>query len=84
MGYIVEYRDESQYDELVEKMKKAKKAVCEAMEAIEEHEDEYGERSRGSYRSGMRGGYRGGYREMDDEEERMEMRRSRDGRGRYM
>lgn len=36
MGYILEFRDESHHEEMMEKLHKAKKAVCEAMEMLEE------------------------------------------------
>lgn len=80
MGYIVEYRDESQHEEVMEKMRKAKKAVCEAWDALSEAEE--GGMQQRSY-GGYRGGGRGMYREYD-EDEQMNMRRSRDSRGRYM
>lgn len=86
MGYILEFRDEEQYGELMSKMHKAKKAICEAFDAMEEADgdSEMGERrsygGRGNYRDYRDRGYRDhGYR-YDDE--RMDMRR--DSRGRYM
>lgn len=82
MGYIVEYRDESHYEDVMEKMRKAKKAVCDAWEALSDMDGEsMQERSYGSYRGGGRAMYRGGREEMDDD---MSMRRSRDSHGRYM
>lgn len=68
MGYILEFRDEQEYDDVVEKMHRAKKAVCDAWEALEEA-DNMKERNR--YRGGMmrRGRYRdyeGRYRDEYD------------------
>lgn len=81
MGYIVEYRDESHYDGVMEKMRKAKKAVCDAWEALSEMDGEVQERNYGSYRGGGRSMYRVGREETDDD---MSMRRGRDSHGRYM
>ena len=67
MGYVLEFRDEQEYDNVVEKMHKAKKAVCDAWEALEDA-DSLKERNRyrgGMYRDDM--GYRRGrYRDEYD------------------
>lgn len=85
-GFIIEFRDEEQYGDVMSKLHKAKKAICEAYDAMHEAD----ESSEMSERRGMRGGYRGdwhdrdyrgGYRNYDRYEEEMNMRR--DGRGRY-
>lgn len=81
MGYIVEYRDENHYEEVMDKMRKAKKAVCDAWESLSEMDGEVQERSYGGYRGGGRTMYRGGRDEYDDD---MNMRRGRDSHGRYM
>ena len=60
MGYILEFRDEQEYDNVVEKMHRAKKAVCDAWEALEDA-DNMKERNR--YRGGMM--RRGHYRDYD-------------------
>lgn len=73
-GFIIEFRDEEQYSEVMGKLHKAKKAVCEAFEAMHEAE----ENSEMSERRGMRGGYRGDWRDNDYDEPRY-----RKGRGRY-
>ena len=36
MGYILEFRDEMEKEELMQKLHTAKKAVCDAMEAMED------------------------------------------------
>lgn len=81
-GFIIEFKNEEQYGELMSKLHKAKKAICEAFDAMEEADpSEMNERNyyRGDYRG--YGGYRErGYRD-DYENERMNMRR--DNRGRY-
>ena len=81
-GFIIEFRDEEQYGELMSKMHKAKKAICEAFDMIEDADSEMGER-RGYYRDYGRG-YRD-YRDSDyrdgGDSARMGMRR--DSRGRY-
>ena len=65
MGYILEFRDEEQYSEVMEKAHEAKDALCDLCEALEsagedngmgENETEY---RGGNYRNGM-GNYRGG------------------------
>lgn len=73
MSYIVEYRDEQEYEDVISKMHKAKKAVCEAMEALEESGVDFGERNMG-YRRGM-SSYRGD--DYDGYSERMGMRYGR-------
>lgn len=72
MGYILEFRDEEQYADVMEKAYEAKEAICELCEAMdkvvqsngmEESETEYRGgmyRRGGSYRDG--GNYRGGMR----------------------
>lgn len=35
MGYLIDYRDTREHDDVMLKMKKAKKAICEAWEALE-------------------------------------------------
>ena len=92
-GFIIEFRDEEQYSDLMGKLHKAKKAICEAFDAMHDADEsqEMNER-RGmmrrsrydGYRDDYRhGGYRhGGYRrEYDDDDDEMSMRR--DGRGRF-
>ncbi len=71
MSYILEFRDETEHDELLNKLNKAKKAlseVCEMMEEAEVGENTMSER--GMYRDEMnyrrgvsryRGGGRYGY-----------------------
>lgn len=76
MGYIVEYRDESHFEEVLEKVHKAKKAICEALKALEENEG-YSERDAAYYRDGSMG-YRG-----EDGGESGAMRMRRGGRFRY-
>lgn len=79
MSYILEYRDEHEYNEVLEKLNKAKKVLSEVCEMMEQT-DGYSERN------GMRGGYRGGYREDyrdDDWSGDMKMRRGRNGRYSY-
>lgn len=86
MGFIIEFRDEEQYGELMSKMHKAKKAICEAFDAMEEADssNNMNER-RGGYSRGYRDtGYRDtGYRDHNyrDYDEDMMYRR---GRGRYI
>jgi hypothetical protein len=72
MGYILEFRDEEQYADVMEKAYEAKEALCDLCEALEnagedkgmsESETEYRGgmyRRGGSYRDG--GNYRGGMR----------------------
>ena len=82
MGYIVEYKEE-EYNEVIEKVKQAKKLICEAMDMLEENSlEERGSYRGGSYRSG--GGYREGSYRDEEYDEGMNMRRSRNSRGRYM
>ena len=66
MGYILEFRDEEQYADVMEKAYEAKEALCDLCEALEnagedkgmsESETEY--RGGMSHRNGM-GSYRGG------------------------
>lgn len=66
MGYILEFRDEEQYSEVMEKAHEAKEALCDLCDALEsagedsgmgENETEY--RGGMNRRSGM-GNYRGG------------------------
>lgn len=80
MAYVLEFRDEQELDDVMEKMHKAKKAVCEAMEAMEEADGANTMSERGRYRNGMsyrRGGgrYRESFRDGNDLEGR--------GEGRY-
>lgn len=85
-GFIIEFRDEHEYNDIIEKMHKAKKAVHEACVALEEGYADYGERrGGGSYRRGMahRGGYGHGpvgYRDEYDDNGSMS---AHQGRGRY-
>ena len=82
MGYIVEYKEE-EYNEILEKAKQAYKTICEVMEMLEENSLEERDSYRGgSYRSG--GGYREGSYRGEEYDEGMNMRRSRNSRGRYM
>ena len=80
MAYVLEFRDEHELDDVMEKMHKAKKAVCEAMEAMEQADGGNTMSERSMYRNGMsyrRGGgrYREAYRDGNDMEGR--------GEGRY-
>jgi hypothetical protein len=90
MGFIMEFKDEDHYSELVSKMHKAKKAVCEAFEAIEKADNTSMSERDGHYRDGYRGAsyrddyrrgaYRSGGSYRDDEEYDY---RGRDGMGRF-
>lgn len=51
MGYILEFRDEMEKEELMQKLHTAKKAVCDAMEAMEDADTM---KERGRYRMGYR------------------------------
>lgn len=55
MGYILEFRDETDKQELMTKLRKAKKAVCEALEAMEDAEENSQMQERGNYRGNYRG-----------------------------
>ncbi len=76
MGYVIEFRDEEQYGDLMSKMHKAKKAVCEAFEELERADS-----TRMSERDGH---YRGDYRRGSYRDDEMYERRGRDGMGRYV
>ena len=80
MAYIMEFRDESEKDELIVKMHKAKNAIKDACEALEEADSnnmqERGRYRGGNYRNNM--GYRRGGRYRDDWDE-MDYRNSRYG-----
>ena len=89
MEYILEFRDESQLENVLEKMKKAKKAIMEACQALEEA-DSNTMNERGRYRDGMtrgnrgtssyrRGRYRDEMDDMDMDRDMMDVRRSRYG-----
>lgn len=83
MGYILEFRDETDKQELMTKLRKAKKAVCEALEAMEDAEEAPQMQERGHYHDGM--GYRGA-RMRDDRmmrDERMDRDEVEYRRGRY-
>ena len=90
MGYMIEFRDEEQFNELKSKAHNAKKAICEFCDALEDAEDDGGAEMGERRGYGGRGSYRdSGYRDRDYrdrgyryEDERMGMRR--DSRGRYM
>lgn len=73
MGYILEFRDEMEKEELLEKLHKAKKAVCDVLDMMEEADG--GMHERGRYR----GSYRGNMRMREDMED-MDWRNSRYGR----
>lgn len=63
-GYIVEFRDEMEKSELVEKAQNAKEAVCDLWEEMARHMPELHQvqERRGYYRNGGGGNYReGGY-----------------------
>lgn len=89
-GFIIEFRDEEQYSDLMGKLHKAKKAICEAYDAMHDADEssEMSER-RGMMRRSRYDGYRdrrdgyrhSGYRHDYDDDDEMEMRR--DGRGRF-
>lgn len=87
-GYILEFRDETEKQELLDKLYKAKDEICAAIECLEDAEPEEGQmqerRSRMSrrdsmgYRSGMN--HRGRMRDeriMRDERDEMEYRNGR-------
>lgn len=74
MGYILEFRDEMEKEELIQKLHDAKKAVCEALDAMEDADTM---QERGRYRGNM--GYRRDMRMRDDMDD-MEYRRGRYGR----
>lgn len=78
MGYVLEFRDEHEKEDLIEKMHKAKKAVCDALEAMEDADSmkERG-RYRGNYRNDM--GYRRSARMRDDWDDDMYYRHGRYG-----
>lgn len=82
-GFIIEYKEE-EYNEILEKAKQAYKTICEVMEMLEEGNpiEERGSYRGGSYRSG--GGYREGSYRDEEYDDGMNMRRSRNSRGRYM
>lgn len=73
-GYVLEFKEDD-FEEVVEKMRKAKKAVCEAFEALDQMDGGGGMSERGNmhYRNGMS-------RRDDWDENRMEERRNRMGR----
>lgn len=77
MGYILEFRDEMEKEELMQKLHAAKKAVCDAMEAME---DADAMQERGRYRMGYRDRMdtRRGMRMRDDMDD-MEYRNGRYG-----
>lgn len=84
-GYILEFRDETEKKEVLDKLYKAKEAVCDAIECLEDADQEESQmserRRRMNRRDGMSGrmGYRGG--RMRDErmmhEDEMEYRNGR-------
>ncbi len=81
MGFVIEFRDEEHYSDLMSKMHKAKKAVCEAFEVLEKADDSSMHERSGRYR----GEYRGGsYRDNSYRDEEMWERRNRDGMGRFV
>lgn len=84
-GFIIEFRDEEQYSNLISKMHKAKKAVCEAFEELEKTEETGMSERSGHYRDYYRGAsYRDDYRRGSYRDEDEREGRSRDGMGRYM
>lgn len=62
MSYILEFRDEQEHNDVLNKLNKAKKALAEVCEMMEEAEGNSGEMNeRGMYRDDMyyrRGGMR--------------------------
>ena len=80
-GFIIEFRDEEMYEELVGKMHKAKKAVCDAYEALEKADNTNMSERGGHYRGDYR---RGSYRDGSYRDEEMYERRGRDGMGRFV
>lgn len=72
MSYILEFRNEVEHEEIMEKLKKAKKAVCEAWEALE-NSASYSERRYPNM----------GYREDYDDVEYRRGGRARNGRYSY-
>ena len=75
MGYILEFRDEMEKEELVQKLHAAKKAVCEAMDAVEDADtmQERGRYRGSNYRDRSRG------MRMRDDMDDMEYRNGRYG-----
>lgn len=65
MGLMIEFRDEEQYNEIMEKAHEAKEVLCDLCEALESAGEDNGmsepepEPRGGNYRNGM-GNYRGG------------------------
>lgn len=75
MGYVIEFRNESEKEDMIQKLHKAKKAVCEALEAMEDADNSMSERGRyrgGNYRDDM--DYRRNVSMRDDD---MDYRRGR-------
>ena len=80
MGYMLDFRDEKEKEDVIKKLYKANEALCDAIEALEGADgDKYNERNGGDY-------YNDGYYHRDgmSDERRMSMRRMRNGRGRFM
>ena len=78
MGYILEFRNEMEKEELLTKLHKAKKAVCDVLEMMEDVDGGMQERGRyrmGNYRDGMN--YRRDMRMRDEDD--MEWRNGRYG-----
>lgn len=61
-GYILEFRDETEKKEVLEKLYKAKEAVCDAIECLEDADQEDPQMSERRHRMRRRDGmgYRGG------------------------
>lgn len=77
MGYILEFRDQHEREELLEKFYKAKKAVCEAWEALEKS---YQYNERGNTGNASHYGGTMDYRNKGRYREEPEMRRMDGGR----
>lgn len=72
MSYILEFRNEGEHEEIMEKVRKAKKAVCEAWEALDKS-SAYSERRYSNM----------GYRDDDDDMEYRYGNHRRGGRYSY-
>lgn len=82
MGFIIEFRDEEHFSNLMDKMHKAKKAVCDAFDELKRaDETRMNERDGRYYRDGYRNN---SYRDGSYGDEDMWERRGRDGMGRYV
>jgi len=78
-GYILEFRDETEKQEVLDKLYKAKEEICAAIECLEDADQEEGQMHERRHRMSRGMGYRGG--RMRDErmmrEDEMEYRNGR-------